>query len=55
MDKLEIGDVVQLKSGGPKMTVEYLPDDLFIKCVWFVRSTLYRGEFKRDLLNKVST
>jgi len=54
MKNLEIGDVVQLKTGGPKMTVEFLPDDLIVKLVWFVDGKLYRGEFKTDLLNKIS-
>lgn len=30
----QIGDVVQLKSGGPKMTVESMDTD-GVKCVWF--------------------
>lgn len=55
MEKIfEIGEVVQLKSGGPKMTIEYIPDDYNIKCVWFVKATLVRGEFKKTLLQRVS-
>lgn len=33
--KLEIGDVVQLKSGGPKMTLNRKSDDPLVLCVWF--------------------
>ena len=29
------GDVVQLNSGGPKMTVEAVQSDGTLRCVWF--------------------
>jgi uncharacterized protein YodC (DUF2158 family) len=29
------GDVVQLNSGGPKMTVEAVQSDGMLRCVWF--------------------
>jgi uncharacterized protein YodC (DUF2158 family) len=54
MGDIKIGDVVMLKSGGPKMTVEYEVSDLMVKCVWFVGTTLNRGEFKMVLLDRVS-
>ena len=31
----EPGDVVQLNSGGPKMTVEAVQSDGTLRCVWF--------------------
>ncbi len=31
----EPGDVVQLKSGGPMMTVSESPDSYYVKCSWF--------------------
>lgn len=31
----KVGDVVELKSGGPDMTVEDITDD-GVACVWFV-------------------
>ena len=34
-DVYDVGDVVKLKSGGPKMTVEKIDEDEFIHCVWF--------------------
>jgi uncharacterized protein YodC (DUF2158 family) len=33
-EKIEVGDIVYLKSGSPAMTV-YLIDDNYINCVWF--------------------
>src|SRR5277367_2646222 len=36
--KMEIGDVVHLKSGGPEMTVEIITEataGMVIRCVWF--------------------
>lgn len=54
MEKLKIGEVVMLRSGGPKMTVEFTPDDYNVKCVWFQGTTLHRGEFKVELLQRVS-
>ena len=34
--KLEIGDIVQLKSGGPKMTIQFIDKrGDSIKCQWF--------------------
>jgi uncharacterized protein YodC (DUF2158 family) len=33
--ELKIGDVVQLNSGGPKMTVAGLQSDGAVRCVWF--------------------
>ena len=32
---LKIGDIVQLNSGGPKMTVAGLQSDGAVRCVWF--------------------
>ena len=49
---LKIGDVVQLKSGGPKMTILIDPcgdyDNKKYTCLWFTDDGLLRvGEFKR--------
>lgn len=33
--KLEIGKIVRLKSGGPKMTVVMTQSDGLVRCNWF--------------------
>ena len=44
-DPLSIGDVVQLKSGGPIMTVVYVDSDGNIDCVWFDNTEKKTGSF----------
>ena len=40
------GDIVQLKSGGPKMTISSGPDDhLYYHCQWFSGTKLSFGRF----------
>ncbi len=46
MEKFQEGDVVQLKSGGPKMTVKAIDDDGDVYCQWFSGSKLQNGYFK---------
>jgi len=49
------GDLVQLKSGGPTMTVQYV-SDLGVedtRCCWFVGYDLKRCDFAADSLTKV--
>lgn len=37
MSTFQVGDVVQLKSGGPEMTViDNRPDGSKVECMWFV-------------------
>jgi|TARA_Y100001001_G_scaffold161935_2_gene187395 uncharacterized protein YodC (DUF2158 family) len=43
------GDVVQLKSGGPRMTVEAVSDGT-VSCIWFEQSHQLRDEFPEILL-----
>lgn len=49
--KFKVGDIVQLKSGGPKMTVT---DDEsvggFVRCSWFAGAKLNHGAFTPDAL-----
>lgn len=55
MQKFKPGDVVQLKSGGPHMTVEVYGKYGFeevegYKCVWFDKNKRYEGVFAEILL-----
>ena len=51
-DEVTVGKVVQLKSGGPKMTVkgrDMLMNGL-IKCQWFAGKKLEAGHFEPETL-----
>lgn len=56
MDKFEIGDVVQLKSGGPKMTIiEITPDKSRLLCTWFAGGNNKQASFLSAIIVKVET
>ena len=48
------GDVVQLKSGGPVMTVEEDFDDSSVICRWFEKNQVKSDVFKRTSLQRAS-
>ena len=51
MEGFNRGDVVILKSGGPKMTIESKSDfDTDYICVWFEGTTVMRGSFPAETL-----
>ena len=51
MALFKTGDVVQLKSGGPKMTVrDYSSDGTGLHCQWFAGSKLESGYFPEGSL-----
>lgn len=53
MASFKEGDIVQLKSGGPKMTVVHvLPGSpsSYYDCKWFAGSKLSQGRFSADSL-----
>lgn len=51
MNKFKEGDIVQLKSGGPKMTVcDPAPSGKHFRCKWFSGSRLEEGHFPEDAL-----
>ena len=58
-EKFEPGDVVQLKSGGPNMSVELIdeqsfPGNVVVQCKWFdEKKTLQTDSFKPEVLKKV--
>lgn len=49
---IKVGDITQLFSGGPLMTVSQQGKDVdFFKCIWFnTEDTLQEYEFHKDLL-----
>lgn len=48
---LKVGDIVQLKSGGPKMTVkDPMAIDGQVYCQWFAGNKLNSGYFSRGSL-----
>jgi uncharacterized protein YodC (DUF2158 family) len=52
--KYKEGSVVQLKSGGPKMTVTAVPiSNSTITCSWINRGKPYSEEFDEDLLKLI--
>lgn len=51
MSTFKEGDIVQLKSGGPKMTVcDLVPGGRHYSCKWFSGSKLESGHFPIDAL-----
>jgi uncharacterized protein YodC (DUF2158 family) len=53
MEDFEIGDVVQLRSGGPKMTVHGLVSDGDVVCQWFESNEVHQENFPKEALKKV--
>lgn len=58
MNQFNTGDVVQLKSGGPKMTVVKVDDfesgSLIVVCSWFVGTKKETASFPPDALEKAT-
>ncbi|MBJ9681534.1 MULTISPECIES: YodC family protein [Burkholderia] len=54
--KFKVGDIVQLKSGGPEMTVQVLPSETTTsyRCQWFAGKKLESGVFPGDSIQAVS-
>jgi uncharacterized protein YodC (DUF2158 family) len=56
-EEFKVGDVVQLKSGSPKMTVTYAGDEYgspIVYCTWFVGVKESTGKYPPNALEKVS-
>lgn len=49
---ISLGDIVNLKSGGPFMTINHWEHG-FYSCVWFVGETVNYGQFHADALYKI--
>jgi uncharacterized protein YodC (DUF2158 family) len=54
MEILTVGDVVELKSGSPKMTVAMVYNNGKVSCVWFVDDKPHYGEFIKETI-KISS
>lgn len=53
MSNCKVGDVVQLKSGGPQMTVSETNDSEMLECTWFDSSNeLKTAFFKSDVVEE---
>jgi uncharacterized protein YodC (DUF2158 family) len=54
--KFKIGDIVQLKSGGPEMTVQSLPasNSTTYRCQWFAGKKLESGPFPEESIKPVA-
>jgi len=55
--QLAVGDTVELKSGGPTMTIVHLDEDLDqMECTWFASAggSLQRGRFPPIALRYVA-
>ncbi|CAJ0561823.1 TPA: DUF2158 domain-containing protein [Proteus mirabilis] len=52
MSNFNIGDVVVLKSGGPKMTVSEVRNDNYVTCVWFEDKQTHTQAFVSETLEK---
>ena len=50
MPQLRVGDVVQLKSGGPEMTVSFILPTGKVFCVWFDQSEKREETFLPEVL-----
>lgn len=58
--ELKVGDVVRLKSGGPKMTITefgkyHYSDHEQAKCIWFDNNKRTEGLFEKDTLELANT
>lgn len=51
MEDYKVGDVVWLKSGSPKMVIDYVKENSCI-CVWFDNNKRVEGNFQKNTLTK---
>jgi uncharacterized protein YodC (DUF2158 family) len=54
LEQFKVGDVVQLKSGGPRMTIMRVEDGGYYFCKWFDnKGAIGQGEFPGAALIEV--
>ena len=53
-EQFDIGDTVQLRSGGPVMTIEQVIDGKSARCVWFDGSKKINSVFALATLEKTA-
>lgn len=58
--KFKVGQIVQLNSGGPAMTIKSIVDnpidcEIFYRCQWFDKNTLKEGIFTQDTIQEIDT
>src|SRR5205085_2974386 len=53
-EQIKVGDVVQLKSGGPQMTVVSDEGNGYFFCQWFIAGKLDQNSFPSSALKRVS-
>jgi uncharacterized protein YodC (DUF2158 family) len=51
----QLGEVVQLKSGGPRMTVDSIDGDGVVNCIWFEKNEQKFGSFKPHSLESAGS
>ena len=54
MGEIKEGDIVQPKSGGPKMTVHFIDDIGQVWCAWFIDEKPQSHPFAKDDLEPLS-
>jgi uncharacterized protein YodC (DUF2158 family) len=52
--KFKVGDVVQLKTGGPDMTIEEIVDCYTVNTVWFEKKKLIKQNFEAKDLDLIT-
>ncbi len=53
MYNIKKGDIVWLKSGGPKMTIKTTSEDEICTCIWFKHGELQYCDLESDTLTIV--
>ena len=54
MSEIQVGDTVQLKSGGPIMSVQEFDESGYAECIWFEKKQKQRAMFRPATLKKAT-